>query len=72
MAWKEISRSIRSRIRGGVRKRLSRRTPPRLAFVAVAAFLDRSAAPLLDQEGRSRCLSDSSLLPDFIKVSGPT
>src|SRR6476620_3367013 len=44
-AWREISRSIRSRIRGGVRKCFSCRTPPRLAFEAARHFLDRSAAP---------------------------
>src|SRR6476660_2804792 len=44
-AWREISRSIRSRIRGGVRLCLSCRKPPHLAFEAIAAFLDRSAAP---------------------------
>src|SRR6476661_3442013 len=44
-AWREISRSIRSRIRGGFRLCLSCRKPPRLAFEAIAAFLDRSAAP---------------------------
>src|SRR6478672_3723074 len=37
-AWREISRSIRSRIRGGVRLCLSCRKPPHLAFEAIAAF----------------------------------
>src|SRR6476660_2454626 len=46
-AWREISRSTLSRdlcIWGGFRLCLSYRKPPRLAFEAIAAFLDRSAA----------------------------
>ena len=54
MREKEKPRSIRSRIRGGVRKCFLCRTPPRLAFVAIAAFIERSAAPPARSGGAGR------------------